>query len=250
MSSLVSYGCDTPDCGWAWRGFPEFAEAAKATHERVHPGKVVEREYQPLTDSSTGAAKPPLPDGVRDALKTEAAKERATPTRPRTRRWTREEAIAAVRSYYERTGIVPGFLQLTSANGLPSNEVASRLFGGIVPMIEAAGLEPSEAQRRGRTRATSGPAEERQAPARAPERRVKAEVDAGRGNHTPAHVGGASPTPEPEAEANGHRALVEVAELFDAKRAELRDVERRGDELRELLAELKSEILERVNEAA
>ena len=64
----------------------------------------------------------------------------------RKRAWTRDEAIAAVQSFHERHGYQPVSNEAGQYHGLPSFDVAKRLFGGWNPMVEAAGFRPYPAR--------------------------------------------------------------------------------------------------------
>jgi len=88
---------------------------------------------------------PPLPAREEETVET-------VKTRPKTKPWTREEAIAAVQAYHARVGRSPGTEDSGSRNSLPTFSVAQRLFGSWPAMVSVAGLTPLGGGGRSRTR--------------------------------------------------------------------------------------------------
>jgi hypothetical protein len=60
--------------------------------------------------------------------------------------WTTTEAIAAVQAFHQAHGYQPVSNEAGTRNGLPSWNVAQRLFGGWNAMVEAAGFKPYPAR--------------------------------------------------------------------------------------------------------
>jgi len=131
-----------------------------------------------------------------------------TAVRPKTKPWTREEAIEALQTYHERKGRAPSFEELKAKNGLPGYPTLQKLFGGLPQARVAAGISngPPPAEK-------TGPAEARVTTAG---RRREASADS---EPAPAALGSAAPSrADGVSEAS---SLVELAQAVEQARKDL-----------------------------